>query len=122
MKITILKQDIKRFKNCTIAFLEVALMEGNMIIDKTAITGIARCCPEDEYNFKIGKRIALARAEIEVYKYFKPYLKNVSIVNKIISEKARLMVDKLECQIAHNKEYIKDVISGSIEIDAGCTK
>ena len=122
MKITILKQDIKRFGKSTIAFLDVALMERNLLIDKTSVTGTARCCPEDEYNFKIGKRIALARAEIRAYKYFKPYLKNVSVVNKIISEKARLMVDKLENQIAHNKEYIKDVISGSIEIDAGCTK
>ena len=122
MKITVLNQEIKRFKNQTVAFLEVALIECNTLIDKTAVKGIAKCCPEDEYNFNIGRRIALARAEIKAYKYFKPYLKNVSVVNKIISEKASLMVDKLERQIAHNKEYIGDIISGSIEIDAGNTK
>lgn len=122
MKITVLSQEIKRFKNETVAFLEVALIEGNLMIDKTAVKGIAKCSPEDEYNFNIGKRIALARAEIKSYKYFKPYLKNVSIVNEIISKKASLMVDNLERQIAHNKEYIKDIISGSIEINAGCTK
>lgn len=116
MKITVLSQEIRRFKNQTVAFLEVALMEGNLLIDKTAVKGIAKCCPEDEYNFNTGKRIALARAEIKAYKYFKPYLKDVSVVNKIISEKASLMVDKLERQIEHNKEYIKDIISGYIEV------
>ena len=67
MKITILKQDIKRFKNQTVAFLEVALTDNNITTGKTAVKGIARCCPEDEYNFNIGKRIALARAEIKAY-------------------------------------------------------
>ena len=122
MKITVLSQEIRRFKNQTVAFLEVALTNNNTIIDKTAVKGTARCCPEDEYNFKIGKRIALARAEIKAYKYFKPYLINIAELYKIISEKSSLMVNKLENQIAHNQEYIKDVISGSIEIDAGCTK
>lgn len=121
MKITILKQEIKRFKNNTLAFLEVALTDNNVIYDEASVTGIARCCPEDKYNFKIGKRIALARAEISAYKYFKPYLKNFSVVHKIMSEKASLLVDKLENQIAHNKEYIKDIISGSTEIDSGCS-
>lgn len=122
MKITVIKQDIKRFKNQTVAFLEVALTNNGVIIDSTEVKGIAKCNPEDEYNFNIGRRIALARAEIKAYKYFKPYLENISELYKIISEKAGLAATKLERQIAHNKEYIEDIISGSIEIDAGCTK
>lgn len=121
MKITVLNQEIRRFKNQTVAFLEVALTNNNTIIDKTAVKGIAKCCPEDEYNFNIGRKIALARAEIKAYKYFKPYLKNVSELYKLISQKAGLLATKLENQIAHNKEYIKDIISGSTEIDAGCS-
>ena len=122
MKITVLSQEIKRFKNKTIAFLEVALTNNNTIIDKTVVNGIAKCCPEDEYNFKIGKRITLARAEIKAYKYFKPYLSNIAELYKIISDKAHIAEIKLGEQIAHNKKYIEDIISGSIEIDAGCTK
>ena len=122
MKITVLNQEIRRFKNQTVAFLEVALIDGNNVIDETAVKGIAKCNPEDEYNFNIGRRIALARAEIKAYKYFKPYLENISELYKTISEKAGLAATKLGKQIAHNKEYIEDIISGSIEINAGCTK
>lgn len=122
MKITILKQDIKRFKNCTIAFLEVALINNNIIFSRTSVTGTARCCPEDEYNFKIGKRIALARAEINAYKYYEKFLiESNDYYQKLATDSANLY-DKLRRQISHNKEYIRDIISGSIEIDAGYTK
>lgn len=122
MKITILKQDIKRFKNKTIAFLEVALTNNNVIFGKISVTGTARCCPEDEYNFKIGKRIALARAEIKAYKYYKNFLIELNDVYQTLATDSAALYDKLRKQISHNKEYIGDIISGSIEIDAGCTK
>ena len=112
MKITVLSQEIKRFKNETVAFLEVALTDGNNVIDETSVKGIAKCNPEDEYNFNIGRRIALARAEIKAYKYFKPYLKNVAELYKIISDNAHIAEVKLGEQIAHNKKYIEDIISG----------
>lgn len=112
MKITVLNQEIRRFKNQTVAFLEVALTNNNTIIDKTAVKGIAKCCPEDEYNFNIGRKIALARAEIKAYKYFKPYLSNIAELYKVISDKAHITEIKLGEQIAHNKRYIEDIISG----------
>ena len=112
MKITVLSQEIRKFKNQTVAFLEVALTNNNTIIDKIAVKGTARCCPEDEYDFKTGKRIALARAEIKAYKYFKPYLKNVAELYKIISDNAHIAEVKLGEQIAHNNRYIEDIISG----------
>ena len=121
MKITILKQDIKRFKNCTLAFLEVALIEGNLMIHKTSITGSARCCPEDEYNFKIGKRIALARAEINAYRYYVKFLIEFNDCHQKLATDSADLYDKLRKQISHNKEYIEDIISGSTEIDAGCS-
>lgn len=113
MKITVLKQDIKRFKNCTIAFLEVALTNNNIILDKISITGTARCCPEDKYDFKIGKRIALARAEIRAYKYFKESMKNAINISKRFYDESSELHDKLVNQIAHNKNYIKDIVAGS---------
>lgn len=122
MKITVLSQEIRRFKNQTVAFLEVALTNNNTIIDKTAVKGTARCCPEDEYNFNIGKRIALARAEIKAYEYYKKILVDLNYMHQTIATSSADLYDKLRRQISHNKEYIGDIISGSIEIDAGCTK
>ncbi len=122
MKITVLKQDIKRFKNQTVAFLEVGLTDNNIIFDKISVTGTTKCCPEDEYNFKIGKRIALARAEIKAYKYYKKFLIEVNDYYQRLATDSANLYDKLRKQISHNKEYIGDIISDSIEIDAGCTK
>ena len=122
MKITVLSQEIRRFKNQTVAFLEIALTNDNLVIHKTAVKGIAKCCPEDEYNFKIGKRIALARAEIKAYNYYAKFLTDLNDIHQIIATDCANLYDKLRKQVRHNREYIGDIISGSIEIDAGCTK
>ncbi len=122
MKITVLGQKIKRFKHQTVAFLEVALTDGNNILDELSVKGIAKCNPEDDYNFNIGRRIALARAEIKAYKYYKKFLIEVNDYYQRLATDSANLYDKLRKQISHNKEYIGDIISGSIEIDAGCTK
>lgn len=122
MKITVLGQEIKRFKNQTVAFLEVALTDCNNVIDEISVKGIARCNPEDEYNFNIGRRIALARAEIKAYKYYKNFLIEFNDCYQRLATESANLYDKLRKQISHNKEYIGNIISGSIEIDAGCTK
>ena len=113
MKITVLSQEIRRFKNETVAFLEVALTNNNYVIDKTAVKGIARCCPEDKYNFKIGKRIALARAEIRAYKYYKKFLVKFNDFHQKLATDSANLYDKLRKQISHNKEYIEDIISNN---------
>lgn len=122
MKITVLSQEIKRFKSQTVAFLEIALTNNGVIIDNTEVKGIAKCNPEDEYNFNIGRRIALARAEIKAYKYYKNVLIELNDIYQTLATDSANLYDKLRKQISHNKEYIGDIISGSIEIDAGCTK
>ena len=112
MKVTIIKQEIKRFKNQTVALLDVGLNSNGVIIDKINVVGIANCCPEDKYDFNIGKRIALARAEIKVFKYFKPYLENTAEVYNKIAEDSKILAIKLEKQIAHNEAYINKIVSG----------
>ena len=103
MKITVLSQEIKRYGKSTIAFLEVALTNDNIIIRKTSVTGTARCCPEDEYNFKIGKRIALARAEIRAYKYYEKFLVEFNDFHQKLATDSADLYDKLSKQIKHNK-------------------
>lgn len=113
MKITVLSQEIKRFKNQTVAFLEVALTENNIVIGKTAVKGIAKCCPEDKYDFNIGRKIALARAEIKAYEYYKKILVDLNHMHQTIATSSANLYDKLRKQISHNKEYIEDIISNN---------
>ena len=113
MKITVLSQEIKRFKNETVAFLEVALTNNDYIIDKTEVKGIAKCCPGDKYDFNIGRKIALARAEIKAYNYYKKVLVDLNFVHQNIATSSADLYDKLRKQISHNKEYIEDIISNS---------
>lgn len=128
MKITVLKQDIKRYKNITLATIVTCItIESKKSGKKKKLfpkifKASADCSPEDEYNFNIGRRIALARAEIKAYNYYTKLLIDLNDMYQTIATDCVNLYDKLRKQIRHNKEYIGDIISGSIEIDAGCTK
>ena len=128
MKITVLKQDIKRFKNQTVATIFTCITLENKKSGKKkkiflkTFKAYANCSSEDEYNFNIGRRIALARAEIKAYKYYKNVLIELNDIYQTLATDSAALYDKIRKQISHNKEYIEDIISGSIEIDAGCTK
>jgi hypothetical protein len=128
MKITVIKQDIKRFKNQTVAtiFTCIKLENKKTGKKKTAFPkcfkATANCSPEEEYNFNIGRRIALARAEIKAYNYYIKLLIDLNDAYQTIATDCSDLYDKLRKQVKHNKEYIEDIISGSIEIDAGNTK
>lgn len=71
--------------------------------------GIARCNNEDKFDFETGKKIALARAESNAYKYHK------KICNKhIATYESRLkelnsFKDKAIACIEHNDGYIKNL-------------
>lgn len=127
MKITVLKQDIKRFKNQTVAtiFTCITLKNKKSGKKKTVFPKIfkasANCSPEDEYNFNIGRRIALARAEIKAYEYYRNIAIDLNDIYQNIAIDYANLYDKLRKQIRHNKEYIEDIISGSTETDDGCS-
>lgn len=113
MKLKVLKTEIKRSKNVTTCFLTVAL-NNNGEISKSTKTFVASAhCHDELYDFKTGKRIALARAEIKAYKYYKKCLKDAMNISKIVYKKSSELHDKLEKQITHNKVYLKDIVSGS---------
>lgn len=128
MKITVIKQDIKRFKNQTVAtiFTCIKLKSKKSGKEKTAFPkcfkASANCSPEDEYNFNIGRKVALARAEIKAYNYYTKLLIDLNDMHQTAATECANLYDKLRKQVKHNKEYIADIISGSIEIDAGCTQ
>lgn len=128
MKIIVIKHDIKRFKNQTVATIFTCIkLESKKTGKKKTVfpkcfKAAANCSPEDEYNFNIGRRIALARAEIKAYNYYTKLLIDLNDMHQTIATDCANLYDKLRKQIRHNKEYIEDIISGSIEIDAGNTK
>lgn len=68
--------------------------------------GNAKCNKEDKFDFEIGRKIALARAESKAYKV------NKKICNDMINDytnKLKELIpfkDKAIACIEHNKEYI----------------
>ena len=114
MKLRVLKTEIKRSKNITTCYLTVALNSNGEASGCTMKKFIASArCHDEPYDFKTGKRIALARAEIKAYKYFKKCLKDAMNISKTIYNESSELHDKLEKQITHNIIYLKDIVSGS---------
>ena len=123
MKIRVIKEKSKRHKNKTIVGIITSVRTDDNVLVPSSVEyfeGVARCLDEDKYNYEIGKKIALARAEIKAFKYYSKKLKSFANKYKHLYESSTELYTKLDRQIAHNKEYISDIISGSIEIDAGC--
>lgn len=114
MKLKVLKTEIKRSKNTTTCYLTVALNDNGNIVRPSIKTFIGEAkCHDEPYDFKTGKRIALARAEIKAYKYFKENIKNPMNICKKLYEESSELYNKLVNQITHNKNYIKNIVSGS---------
>ena len=71
MKLRVLKTEIKRSKNVTTCFLTVDLNNNGETSGCTMKTFVASArCHDEPYDFKTGKRLSLARAEIKAYKYY----------------------------------------------------
>lgn len=114
MKLKVLKTEIKRSKNITTCFLTVALNDNGETSGCTMKTFVASAyCHDEPYDFKTGKRIALARAEIKAYKYYRKCLKEAYNISKKLYEDSFELYNKLEKQIIHNRVYLKDIVSGS---------
>lgn len=114
MKLKVLKTEIKRSKNITTCYLTVALNDNGKIVEPSIKTFVGEAkCHDEPYDYKTGKRISLARAEIKAYKYFKESMKNAMNISKRFYDESSELHDKLEKQIAHNRLYLKDIVSGS---------
>lgn len=117
MKITVLNQKVFRCKKETICKILVALNINGEIDSNNykEFEGKAVCRDDDVYDFKYGKRLALARAEIKAYKYYFNFLKQYYDDNIKIWSDMEILISKLGEQINHNSKYIKDIVSGSNE-------
>ena len=119
MKITVLNQEIKRFKNQTVATIFTCItLESKKSGRKKRVfpkrfKAFATCSSEDKYDFNIGRKIALARAEIKAYNYYTRLLIDLNDMHQTIATDCVNLYDKLRKQIRHNIEYIEDIISNN---------
>ena len=114
MKLTVLSQSFKRVKNETHATIVVALLDSNgngVEGSRKIFKGVAKCCPEDTYDFNIGKKIALARAELKAYDCFDKIAINIRKSAKDVIKDYEELSNKVVKQYYHNVKYIKDIIS-----------
>ena len=115
MKISIIEQKVRRDKNTTYVTIYTCLKDndGEIINSRKRFCGIAKCCPEDKFDYNFGKKIALARAEMKAINFYDKYL------GKVYLEMKKHLVDiedtraKLFDQYNHNDNYIKKLVSGS---------
>jgi hypothetical protein len=74
------------------------------------VVATAHCHKDDVFNLEIGKKVALAKAELVAYKESRRILisKLQETINTVVglSEMAERFGDKAENVITHNKEYI----------------
>ena len=115
MKIRVIEESCKRVKNKTIVRIITSIRYNDNTLMPSSVQcfeGVAKCY-DDKYDYKIGRRIALARAEIKAYKYYKNVLIELNDIYQTLATDSAKLYDKIRKQISHNKEYIGDIVSGS---------
>lgn len=114
MKISILSQKFKRINNQTCCIILACIKDNNGVIIRNSykkFVGTAKCCSEDKYDFNIGKKLSLARAELKAFNHFdKEAIYIRRIATNIIKDSEELS-NKAVKQYYHNIHYIKDIIS-----------
>lgn len=78
--------------------------------DELTATGVATCGPEDNFDKKVGREIAEARAEAKAYKHAEKLLKKyVKTVVDAYSNMLLAFEAKADCVQRHNAEYTAEV-------------
>ena len=78
--------------------------------DELTATGVATCGPEDNFDKKVGREIAEARAEAKAYKHAEKLLKRyVKTAVDAYSNMLLAFEAKADCVQRHNAEYTAEV-------------
>ena len=92
----------------TKCFLHVNICDNGEIWERKTYIGKTICSDDDKFDFEIGKRIALAKAELKLYNYIE---KHTTKIIKSITEDRRDFVrfkDFAVKQVKHNKKYLEE--------------
>ena len=109
MKAKYLKTSYHVYDKTVRCRLRVQLVEHRKIIARSYdIVGVAKCHKDDKFDFEIGKRVALAKAELKLYKKIKSLIEPTR--NNLIDyvEELDNYVNFANKQIEHNTEYLKE--------------
>lgn len=71
--------------------------------------GVAKCAPEDVFDVERGKRIALAKAENQMYLSALKYLDNYMAQIAVFVNAFEMFNDKAYHACAHNDDYISSL-------------
>ena len=71
--------------------------------------GIAKVSPDDKFNLEIGKKIALARAESELYTLAKKQVVEANKRLEMTIKEGKAFCEKAIGVRKHNKEYIHKI-------------
>ncbi len=109
MKAKYLKTSYHVYDKTVKCRLQVELVESKNIINRNYdIIGVATCHKDDKFDFEIGKRIALAKAELKLNKKIKSLIEPTR--NNLIKyvEELDNYVTFTNKQIEHNTKYLKE--------------
>ena len=77
-------------------------------VEREEFIGVAKCNDDDKFDFEVGKRIALAKAELKLHKH----------IAKIARESIHYILEDVKAlkafesfasaQIEHNNKYLKE--------------
>ena len=89
-------------------FLRVNICNNKSIITQKTFIGKAICSEDDKFDFEIGKRIALAKAELKLYNYIgKRSTKAIKLITKNLKDFESFRDFAAE-QVKHNEKYLKE--------------
>ena len=86
----------------------------SLIEQSQTARGVAKAGPDDQFDIKKGKRIALARAEVQAYNQVVKELSELQREISFVVDEIEVFKDRAENVREGNKEFIQKVDSGEI--------
>lgn len=92
----------------TKCFLRVNICDNGEVWERKTYVGKTICSNDDKFDFEIGKRIALAKAELKLYNWIgKHTTKVIKSINEDLKEFENFRDFAIK-QVKHNEEYLKE--------------
>ena len=95
-------------QNVTYCSLIVSVVDEGNCLETKKFVGKATCNKDDKFDFEIGKRVALAKAELKLHKKIKSLIESTR--NNLVDyvEELDNYITFTNKQIEHNTEYLKE--------------
>ena len=92
----------------TKCFLRVNICDNDKVWETRIYEGKAICSNDDKFDFEIGKRIALAKAELKLYNHIEKHTaKVIKSINENLKDFESFKDFAIE-QVKHNEKYLEE--------------